>query len=42
MRDMPVEFSGSLWNTFVEKLTIYPDGKAEFLFKNGAVIAEEL
>lgn len=42
MRDMPVEFSGSLWNAFVEKLTIYPDGNAEFLFKNGAAITEEL
>lgn len=42
MRDMPVEFSGSLWNTFVEKLTIYPDGRVEFLFKDGAVITEEL
>lgn len=42
MRDMPVEFSGSLWNAFVEKLTIYLDGNAEFLFKNGAAITEEL
>jgi hypothetical protein len=42
MRDMPVGFSGSLWNAFVEKLTIFPDGRAEFLFKNGAVITELL
>lgn len=42
MRDMPVEFSGSLWNAFVEKLTIRQDGRAEFLFRNGAVITEEL
>lgn len=42
MRDMPVGFSGSLWNAFVEKLTIFPDGRAEFLFRNGALITEEL
>ena len=40
MRDIPVEFSGGLWNAFVEKLTIHPDGRAEFLFRNGAVITE--
>lgn len=42
MKELPVEFSGELWNTFVEKLTIYPDGRAEFLFKNGAAITENI
>lgn len=40
MKELPVEFSGELWNAFVEKLTIHPDGGAEFLFRNGAVITE--
>ena len=42
MKELPVEFSGELWNAFVEKLTIYPDGRAEFLFKNGAAITENI
>lgn len=42
LEQMPVDFSPGLWNAFVEKLTIYADGRAEFLFKNGAVIAEVL
>lgn len=42
LEQMPVDFSPGLWNAFVEKLTIYADGRAEFLFKNGAVITEVL
>ena len=42
LEEMPVDFSPNLWNAFVEKLTIYPDGRAEFLFKNGAVITETI
>ena len=42
MKELPVEFSGELWNALVEKLTIYPDGRAEFLFKNGAAITESI
>ena len=42
MKELPVEFSGELWNAFVEKLTIHPDGGAEFLFRNGAAITENI
>lgn len=42
LEQMPVDFSPGLWNAFVEKLTIYADRRAEFLFKNGVVITEVL
>lgn len=42
LEEIPVDFSPSLWNAFVEKLTIYPDGRAEFLFKNGAIVTETI
>ena len=42
LEQRPIDFSPGLWNAFVEKLTIYADGRAEFLFKNGAVITETL
>ena len=40
--EIPVDFSPSLWNAFIEKVTLYPDGRADFLFKNGAVITEQM
>ena len=42
LEDIAVDFSPELWNTLVEKVTIYHDGRAEFLFKNGALITERL
>lgn len=40
--EIPVDFSPRLWNAFIEKVTLYPDGRAEFLFKNGAVTTEQM
>lgn len=42
MKALPIDFSDRLWNALVEKLTIYPDGTAEFLFKNGTTVTERL
>ena len=42
MKALPIDFSDRLWNALVEKLTIYPDGRAEFLFKNGTTVTERL
>lgn len=42
MKALPIDFSERLWNALVEKLTIYPDGTAEFLFKNGTTVTEKL
>lgn len=42
MKALPIDFSDRLWNALVEKLTIYPDGTTEFLFKNGTTVIEKL
>ena len=42
MKALPIDFSERLWNALVEKLTIYPDGTAEFLFKNRTTVTERL
>ena len=42
LEKLSVDFSPELWNAFVEKVTIHHDGRAEFLFKNGALITETL
>lgn len=39
---LPVEFSDSLWNSMVEKVTVHSDGRAVFTFKNGRGIAETI
>ena len=39
---LPVEFSDSLWNSMIEKVTVHSDGKAVFTFKNGREIAETI
>lgn len=42
MKALPIDFSDRLWNALVEKVTIYTDGRAEFLFKNGTTVTERL
>lgn len=42
MKALPIDFSDRLWNALVEKLTIYPDCRVEFLFKNGTTVTERL
>ncbi|MDD6017503.1 MAG: hypothetical protein PUC03_01220 [Clostridiales bacterium] len=42
MKALPIDFSERLWNALVKNLTIYPEGRAAFLFKNGTKITERL
>ncbi|MBR4659621.1 MAG: recombinase family protein [Clostridia bacterium] len=42
LEELPVDFSPELWNALVEKVTIQPDGTADFLFKNGVTITEPI
>lgn len=42
MKALLIDFSERLWNALVEKLTIYLDGTAEFLFKNGTTVTKRL
>ena len=39
---LPVEFSDSLWNAMIDKVTVYADGRAVFTFKNGSEVTEIL
>ena len=39
---LPMEFSDSLWNAMIDKVTVHSDGKAVFTFKNGTEITENL
>ncbi len=36
----PMEFSDSLWNAMIDKVTVHSDGRAVFTFKNGGEIIE--
>jgi site-specific DNA recombinase len=38
---LPMEFSDSLWNSMIDKVTMHADGRAVFTFKNGSEITEE-
>lgn len=37
---LPMEFSDSLWNAMIDKVTVHADGRAVFTFKNGREIIE--
>ena len=40
--ELPVTFDASLWNVFVDHVTVYDDDRLVFTFKNGSEITETL
>ena len=40
--DLPIEFDEKLWNSVIDKVTVYEDERLVFKFKNGAEIEEQL